>query len=310
MTLSNKYNKVMDKIEVTEEMRSRILQNIANEFSEDNNTDEDTLENKVETPIEFSKRAENRKKSVYSFTRYIGVAAAAVVLFIGAATVFDKSETTGKQTGNSLSEKAQELTHEAAADLHNKEAEYIKNSWVKYESVEKMAEATGTDFTEIEYLSSVSSEVDYYLDNGTDATIVYDVSGNSITVTQKKSVGEDAGTATGQEPGGNAEEAETVSGTAEETSKANIAIEAAPQTSEPQSIAGSAQAESDSKKNGSDRVVVDTITVGNTEDTVSGTEDGYNRAFWTVDGIDYSLDSAEKINLDEMTELMNNILAF
>ncbi len=66
--MSNKYNKVMDKIEVTEEMRSRILQNIANEFSEDNNTDEDTLENKVETPIEFSKRAENRKKSVYSFT--------------------------------------------------------------------------------------------------------------------------------------------------------------------------------------------------------------------------------------------------
>ena len=309
MTLSNKYNEVMDKIEVTEEMRSRILQNIANEFSEDNNTDEDTLENKVETPIEFSKRAENRKKSVYSFTRYIGVAAAAVVLLIGANAVFDKNETIGKSTG-SFSQTAQELTHEAAADLHNKEAEFIKNSWVKYESVEKMAEATGTDFTEIEYLSSVSSEVDYYLDNGTDATIVYDVSGNAITVTQKKSVGEDAGTATGQEPGGNVAEAETVSGTAGETAKPNIAIEAAPQTSEPQSIAGSAQADSGSKKNGSDRAVVDTITAGDTEVTVSGTEDGYNRAFWTVDGIDYSLDSAEKINLDEMTELMNNILAF
>ncbi|WP_143003249.1 hypothetical protein [Butyrivibrio sp. INlla14] len=308
--MSNKYNEVMDKIEVTEEMRSRILQNIANEFSEDNTTDEDTLENKVETPIEFSKRAENRKKSVYSFTRYIGVAAAAVVLFIGAAAVFDKSETIGKQTGSSLSEKAQELTHEAAADLHNKESEFIKNSWVKYESVEKMAEATGTDFTEIEYLSSVSSEVDYYLDNGTDATIVYDVSGNAITITQKKSVGEDAGTAETQAPDGNVAESEAVSGTAKETSKPNIAIEAAPQTSEPQSIAGSAQAESDSKKDGSDRAVVDTITAGNVEIKVSGTEDGYNRAFWTVDGIDYSLDSAEKINLDEMTELMNNILAF
>lgn len=310
----------MDKVEVTEDMRNRILQNIAKEFSEDNNTDEVPSENKVETPIDFSKRAEKRKKSVYFFTRYIGVAAAAVVILIGAAAVFDNNDAISTGT-SAFTQTAQELTHEAAADLHVKETEFIKNSWVKYESVEKIAQATGIDYTEIQYLSSVSSEVDYYLDNGTDATIVYDVSGNSITVTQKKAA--DAGSTV---------ETETVAGGAESAKSESVAGDAKAETDaavenavEAEKTAGNAKAEAVAGSAGkaeseattgllgnvmSEKPATDTITVGDVEVKVSGTDDGYNRAFWTVDGIEYSLDSAENIDLDEMTELMSNILSF
>lgn len=283
MTLSNKYNEVMDKIEVTEEMRSRILQNIANEFSEDNNTEEAPLEDAVETPIDFGERAAKRKKAVYSFTRYIGVAAAAVVLFIGATAVLDKS----KSESTSFSDTAHELTHDATADLHNKEAEFIKNSWVKYESVEKMAQATGVEFKEIEYLNSVSSDVDYYLDNGTDATIVYDVSGNSITLVQKQEM--------------------------------NVVAEAAeePAASEETNVfdakAGNAEKNSDrteASRIETSKTVTETITVGDVNVQIKGTDEGFNKATWTVDGIEYSLDSAEKLDLDGMTDLIKNILAF
>ena len=245
MTLSNKYNEVMNKIEVTEEMRSRILQNIANEFSENNNvTESSPVETPVETPIDFGKRAKDRKKSVYSFTRYIGVAAAAVVLVIGAAAVFDNQQSATAPAANSFAETAHEFTHSAAADLHM-ESEFIKNSWVKYESVEKMAKATGEGFSEIQYLNDISSDVDYYLDGGNVATIVYDVSGNSITVTQKEATEE---------------------------------------------------------------VTEGDITVNDVVVKLDGTEDGYNSATWTVDGIEYNLSSVEKLNIDEMTELMQNVL--
>lgn len=276
MTLGNKYNEVMDKIEVTEEMRNRILQNIANEFSEsDNATEELSVEKtaeSVETPIEFADRAKNRKKSVYSFTRYIGVAAAAVVLLIGASAVFDKNQVATESS--TFTETANEFTQEAAADLH-KESEFIKNSWVKYESVEKMAEATGADFREIGYLNDISSDTDYYLDGGSVATIVYDVSGNAITVTEK------------QETVAKVEESDMISQA--EVTSFNASEDAGKTSDSPKSI---------NQK----------ITVGGVTVTVNGTEDGFGRASWVTDGIEYTLDSADKLSLDEMTELLENVL--
>ena len=283
--MSNKYNEVMNKIEVTEEMRNRILQNIANEFSEDNSvTDTATVETPVapvETPIDFGERAKNRKKSVYSFTRYIGVAAAAVVLLIGASAVLDNEQITSKPAG-SLTETAHEITQGAAADLHQ-ESEFIKNSWVKYESVEKMAQATGTDFAEIDYLNDISSDVDYYLDGGNVATIVYDVSGNAITVTQKQTANEVA-----------------------------VVEEAEAPTESVHIIDSSAFSEKNSKSDGksdskSDKVS-ETVTVNGVDVRLEGTEEGFNKASWTVNGIDYSMDSADKISLDDMQELMKNII--
>lgn len=287
MTLSNKYNEVMNKIEVTEEMRNRILQNIANEFSEDNSvTDKTAMETPVapvETPVDFGERAKSRKKSVYSFTRYIGVAAAAVVLLIGASAVLDNEQIVSKPAG-SLTETAQEITQGAAADLHQ-ESEFIKNSWVKYESVEKMAQATGADFAEIDYLNGISSEVDYYLDGGSVATIVYDVSGNAITVTQKQ-----------------VEKEAVVTEEAEAPESVHI-------------INSSEFGEKNSKADGAEKSdnkaptkVSETLAVNGVEVRIEGTEEGFNKASWTVDGIDYSMDSADKISLDDMKELMNNII--
>ena len=286
MTLSNKYNEVMNKIEVTEEMRNRILQNIANEFSEDNSvTDKTVIETPVtpvETPVDFGERAKSRKKSVYSFTRYIGVAAAAVVLLIGASAVLDNEQIVSKPAG-SLTETAQEITQGAAADLHQ-ESEFIKNSWVKYESVEKMAQATGADFAEIDYLNSISSEVDYYLDGGSVATIVYDVSGNAITVTQEQV------------------EKEAVMAEAEDPESVHISNSS--EFGEKNSKADGAE-KSDNK---APKKVSETLTVNGVDVRIEGTEEGFNKAFWTVDGIDYSMDSADKISLDDMRELMNNIV--
>ena len=289
MTLSNKYNEVMNKIEVTEEMRSRILQNIANEFSEDNQTTGETpAETKVETPIDFAKRAQDRKKSVYSFTRYIGVAAAAVVLLIGASAVFDNGKSESSPVSN-FTETAHEYTQGAAADLH-KESEFIKNSWVKYESVEKMAQATGSAFTEIEYLNGISSDTDYYLDGGDTATIVYDVSGNAITITQRQEVEMESQTteaAVNEAPAVTADMAEP-SGTS--------------------SKLGISKGSKDTSKSDAPVKVSETITVNGVDGKLEGTEDGFNKSTWTVDGIDYSMDSAEKLSLDDMEELMKNIL--
>ena len=256
-----KYNDVMNKIEVTEEMRSRILQNIAEEFKDEEfkaekSKDEDAIVRDLapdnDNAIDFK-----------SIIRYAGLAAAAVILFVGGAAVFG-SRGNGLKNSATMSEVAIEVAHEAAADLHHETAddvqqenELIKGSWVKYDSVQKLSKVVGAEFSEIEYLSSISSETDYYLDGETTATIVYDVTGNQITVRETKLV----------------DIAETGGAFAED------------QTSQQ-------------------------ITIDGVDVRLYGTEDGFDTAIWVRNEIEYTLESVEKISLEEMTELMNNIFAF
>ena len=89
----SKYNDVMNKIEVTEDMRNRILQNIAKEFDDKPTKDADSdkgtaevTEFKVNDSVsdENNVRSFQPKSSFYKFTKYAGLAAAAVILLVGA----------------------------------------------------------------------------------------------------------------------------------------------------------------------------------------------------------------------------------
>ena len=283
MTLG-KYNDVMNKIEVTEEMRSRILQNIAKEFEEKpadegNDSFADPSVNMASAnqangnisdfktgdlaQEDTSIVSKSSKINFYKFSRYAGVAAAALILLVGAAVIFAPKGRNALD-GASMSEVAMEVAHEAAADLHHeaaedvqRENELIKGSWVKYDSVQKLSRIADTEFTEIEYLNSISSETDYYLDGETTATIVYDVTGNQITVRETKLTG---------------------------------ALETAGATAENE--------------------ISELITIDGADVRLYGTEDGFDTAIWVRNDIEYTLESVEKISLDEMTELMNNICAF
>ncbi|WP_029231544.1 hypothetical protein [Butyrivibrio sp. VCB2006] len=296
----SKYNDIMNKIEVTEEMRSRILQNIAKEFDEPKGTDLDNsqtddaikdVQDVTEFTVNNTASANNNVRSfqpkggLYNFTKYAGLAAAAVILLVGATVVFGPKEKGAMETA-SMSDIAISVAQEAAADMHH-EAELIKSSWVKYDSVEQLSSVAKAEFTDIEYLSSISSEVDYYLDNCDTATIVYDVTGNQITVSEASVVTEMT--------------EESVMEAAEEPAMATDAGTA-------HNILGGGIAGAD--KAGKTKTVADTFTVGDTQINVYGTEDGFNRASWTVGDIEYTLESVEKISLDEMTELMTNILSF
>ncbi|WP_042256566.1 DUF4367 domain-containing protein [Butyrivibrio proteoclasticus] len=261
-----KYNDVMNKIEVTEEMRSRILQNIADEFKDEEFKDEEFKAEKSKGEDAIVRDLESDNDNTIDFKsiiRYAGLAAAAVILFVGGAVVFG-SRGNGLMKTTTMSEVAMEVAHEAAADLHHETAddvkqenELIKGSWVKYDSVQKLSKVAGAEFSEIEYLSSISSETDYYLDGETTATIVYDVTGNQITV--------------------------------RETKLADVAK------------TGGAFAEDQTPQQ---------ITIDGVDVRLYGTEDGFDTAIWVINEIEYTLESVEKISLDEMTELMNNIFTF
>ena len=196
-----------------------------------------------------------------------------------------------------MTEMALEVAHEAAADVHH-EAELIKGSWVKYDSVETLASAAGVDYADIAYLSSISSEVDYYLDDGEGAVIVYDVTGNQVTVSE---------TVASEKVTSDTEDFQTEANAymAEETgasSKLDSALDA---------LGGSGIGKIGEKDSDSESAPrFRSITIGDVDVSLIGTEEGYTNANWTVNGIEYQLECVEKISLEEMTELMNNILAF
>lgn len=302
----SKYNEVMNKIEVTEDMRNRILQNIAKEFDE-NPADEETPGGDVTVESEFkvndasangdNVRSFQTKSNFYKFTKYAGLAAAAVILLVGATVVFGPKEK-GAMESATMAEMAQEVAHEAAADVHH-EAELIKSSWVKYDSVETLASVAGADYTDIDYLSSISSEVDYYLDNGEDAILVYDVTGNQVTISE--SVASEI--ATNDSDDDRTELTTYMAEAPEGSGKLDSALDA---------LGGSGigklgkNKDSDSEPESRFR----SITVGDVKVSLIGTEEGYTNAYWEEGGIDYHLECVEKISLEEMTELMTNILAF
>ncbi|MBQ6589590.1 MAG: hypothetical protein IJI01_13065 [Butyrivibrio sp.] len=301
----SKYNDVMNKIEVTEDMRNRILQNIAKEFDDkptkDADSDKGTAE-VTEFKVNDSMSDENNvrsfqpKSSFYKFTKYAGLAAAVVILLVGATVVFGPKEKSAMESAT-MTEMALEGAHEAAADVHH-EAELIKGSWVKYDSVETLASAAGVDYADIAYLSSISSETDYYLDDGEGAVIVYDVTGNQVTVSE---------TVASEKVTSDTEDFQTEANAymAEETgasSKLDSALDA---------LGGSGIGKIGKKDSDSEPAPrFRSITIGDVDVSLIGTEEGYTNANWTVNGIEYQLECVEKISLEEMTELMNNILAF
>ncbi len=309
----SKYNDVMNKIEVTEDMRNRILQNIAKEFDEKPTKEEETdrveatevTEFKVNDSVadEDKVRSFQPKSGFYKFTKYAGLAAAAVILLVGATVVFGPKDKVAMESVT-MTEMAHEVAHEAAADVHH-EAELIKSSWVKYDSVEALASVAGADYTDIAYLSSISSEVDYYLDDGESAVLVYDVTGNQVTVSESVASNEVANS------------------TEDMHTDSDIDMAAEPETvgtaNSPSSIFGGsgigklgAIGNNKDSKNGDSESepMYQGITVGNVDVSLIGTEEGYTNAYWTVNGIEYHLECVEKISLEDMTELMNNILAF
>ena len=84
----SKYNEVMDNVKVSEDMRNRILANIEKEMSaEVDPASEDTISVKNEIPAEVSKEAGKKASKIVEFRKYAGIAAAFVVLIVGAYAV-------------------------------------------------------------------------------------------------------------------------------------------------------------------------------------------------------------------------------
>ena len=130
MTLS-KYNEIMDKIEVTEEMRQRVLKNVEKECANTDNV------------VRFPSR--NRKK----YASLIGIAAVAAVCIIAGRGVFinnpDISDNPGGEVmiqGPVEADSAQELSNNVGFEVTDIQQLADRSDEIYYSSIGDMAQIT------------------------------------------------------------------------------------------------------------------------------------------------------------------------
>jgi hypothetical protein len=288
MTLS-KYKEVMDNVKVSEDMRNRILANIEKEMSaEVDPASEDTISVKNEIPAEVSKEAGKKASKIVEFRKYAGIAAAFVVLIVGAYAV-SRVTPFGGATESSTA-MVEEAYEEISPDAMDTEAAVMTETttagakgesdsvgqasdsmaiakYKEYASLVKLSKAAGTSFTEIEYLDSFSSGKDYYLYDGNIAAISYDVEGNTVIVREM-----------------DAKLGDTI--------PTNVGVSTAD-------------------------LVTDSIKVGDVNVDIFGDEDAFDASLgtqlfyiaqWTKDGLVYQLESSEALTYEDMKELMEQIV--
>ncbi len=285
----SKYKEVMDNVKVSEDMRNRILANIEKEMSaEVDPASEDTISVKNEIPAEVSKEAGKKASKIVEFRKYAGIAAAFVVLIVGAYAV-SRVTPFGGATESSTA-MVEEAYEEISPDAMDTEAAVMTETttagakgesdsvgqasdsmaiakYKEYASLVKLSKAAGTSFTEIEYLDSFSSGKDYYLYDGNIAAISYDVEGNTVIVREM-----------------DAKLGDTI--------PTNVGVSTAD-------------------------LVTDSIKVGDVNVDIFGDEDAFDASLgtqlfyiaqWTKDGLVYQLESSEALTYEDMKELMEQIV--
>jgi hypothetical protein len=284
MTLS-KYNEVMENVKISKDMRDRILSGVEKELEKDAGSESQVVE------VTDKKRI----SKIVEFRRYAGVAAAFVILFVGAAAVLKirnadmstSSEmmveeasmvnhdthkevaagTTQAMTEAEATEAAEPTDAEATTEAEAIEAETHALTNGKAASIErkefssllKLNAETGVTFKEIQYLDSFSSSKDYYLYDGKIGVISYDVEGNTVTVRQMST-----------EFGKSIPDKYIESVIERQNSKA--------------------------------------ITAGGKSVTISGKDELYTVAEWSEYNLVFQLESTEALTLQDMQELMDSVL--
>ena len=176
----SKYNEVMEKVKVSKDMRDRILSGVEKELEQDAKSIAPVTE--TTDKKRFSKIVELR--------RYAGIAAAFVILFVGAAAVLKIRSLDMTTSSEMMVEEASMVnqnTHKAVTSgstsaTMDENAASIERK--EFSSLLKLNAEAGVTFKEIQYLDSFSSSKDYYLYDGKIGVINYDVEGNTVTVRQ------------------------------------------------------------------------------------------------------------------------------
>ncbi len=104
----SKYNEAIDKVVVTDDMRSRILQNISDEFDENQATSDDDIDVNAES---YSREATVETGKVINFSKTIRKVAAVAAVFIaavGVSAVFLNNPQEATNSATSLTEMASE----------------------------------------------------------------------------------------------------------------------------------------------------------------------------------------------------------
>ena len=290
----NKYNEVMDKVKVTDEMRNRILQNIEN-------TD-------IESVSQIHEAVPVKENKIVPFIRRYGAMAAMfAVILVGAYAVFvalpgsDKGASTsapsaGYEMAESATESAMESAEEYAATetaeetdsfmaqdsisnakpvmegtplpSHASKADETAGSFeiespvgtLEFASAEELSHEAGNVIADIESFADKSTESHYLLYENGMMEIDYFVDGSNIYFRKAS------------------EEA------AEEYANNDITGEYI------------------------DYSVVLTKSVEGTEVTLRGTDEAFNVASWTLGGYEYSLIHEKGLDETAMTEVIAGVL--
>ncbi len=177
----SKYNEVMNKIEVTDEMRARVLRNI--EADESLKTVATTTNNsksggESDPAAESGKKKsasgagdKKKKAAIITFRKYAGVAAALFVLLVGSYAVINVFP--GRDYSSSTMETAETEVHEEAAET----IVYEEAPAAEVAGTESYDEAAMTDVNESsakteEYAETTDSQVhsdDYIYDTSNSA---------------------------------------------------------------------------------------------------------------------------------------------
>ncbi len=280
----SKYNEVMENIKVSKDMRDRILSGVEKELEKDAGSESQVVE------ITDKKRI----SKIVELRRYAGIAAAFVILFVGAAVLKIRNAdmstssemmveeasmvnhdthkevaagTTQAMTEAEATEAAEPTDAVATTEAEAIEAETHALTNGKAASIErkefssllKLNAENGVTFKEIQYLDSFSSSKDYYLYDGKIGVISYDVEGNTVTVRQM-----------------NTEFGKSI----------------------PDKYIESVIERQNSKA----------ITAGGKSVTISGKDELYTVAEWSEYKLIFQLESTEALTLQDMQELVDSVL--
>ncbi len=160
--MKNKYNQVMERVKIDDEMRERILKNIDDQLTE--------------------KHGSNKRGTILKWRKVSMIAAAAVILLIGSMVYTRISRMT-----DASSEMAAEMTEDTMDN------EMTALGPEEMASLEELQAVVGYEVEELTNLPFEVEEVYYLSYDGTDAEIQYVGADNRIIYSKLTEIGENNG---------------------------------------------------------------------------------------------------------------------
>lgn len=292
----NKYQEIMDKVQVTDDMKARILQNI------DNNVNSSAGNNiyALPTPKKSSK--------VVSFLKTASVAAAFVLVAVGSFAVFNSGIL---NKNNATADSAMESMMVAEADVQTEGAVETganaddPNVISTYGTANSMSNITGIGVNDIDELLDEAEDSSYALLEGNTAQIQYKMSDDTVTIRKQQDE---------QTEKESAEEQPTspriVAGGKENEEKSEAAPDAknafkkesadSPVIEESSYVVGE-----NGEYSHSENVNINGVSV-----TIYGDETKFYYASWNDDGYNLDLQTEKGMSQEEFVELLSKVVGF